>query len=55
MPCIHVATVLIPRRQALKSYFSPYHFVASYVATYSGIIHPVSDETYWGSISYNSL
>ncbi|KAF6137338.1 hypothetical protein GIB67_036375 [Kingdonia uniflora] len=40
MPCIHAASVLIPRRQALKSYFSLYNFVASYVATYSGIIHP---------------
>ncbi|KAF6176541.1 hypothetical protein GIB67_007924 [Kingdonia uniflora] len=52
MPCIHAASVLIPRRQALKSYFSPYHFVASYVATYSGIIYPVSDETHWGSPPY---
>ncbi|KAF6135608.1 hypothetical protein GIB67_015461 [Kingdonia uniflora] len=34
------------------SYFSPYHFVASYVATYSGIIHPVSDDTYWASLLY---
>ncbi|KAF6168594.1 hypothetical protein GIB67_005206, partial [Kingdonia uniflora] len=37
---------------ANHSYFSPYHFVASYVATYSGIIHPISDETHWGSPPY---
>ncbi|KAF6166042.1 hypothetical protein GIB67_012939 [Kingdonia uniflora] len=36
MPCIHTASVLIPRRQALKS----------------GIIHPVSDERHWGSPPY---
>ncbi|KAF6176946.1 hypothetical protein GIB67_027746 [Kingdonia uniflora] len=52
MPCIHAASVLIPRRQSLKSFFSPYHFVASYVATYSGIIHPVSDDTHWASPPY---
>ncbi|KAF6152573.1 hypothetical protein GIB67_013020 [Kingdonia uniflora] len=52
MPCIHATSVLIPRRQALKSYFSPYHFAASYVATYSGILHPVYDETHWGSPPY---
>ncbi|KAF6156980.1 hypothetical protein GIB67_039741 [Kingdonia uniflora] len=37
---------------ANHSYFSPYHFVALCVATYSGIIHPVSDETHWGSPPY---
>ncbi|KAF6163795.1 hypothetical protein GIB67_012154 [Kingdonia uniflora] len=33
-------------------FFSPYHFVASYVATYSGIIHPVSNDTHWASPPY---
>ncbi|KAF6154969.1 hypothetical protein GIB67_018406 [Kingdonia uniflora] len=33
-------------------FFSAYHFVASYVATYSGIIHPVSDDTHWASPPY---
>ncbi|KAF6144335.1 hypothetical protein GIB67_024562 [Kingdonia uniflora] len=52
MSCIHAASVLIPNRQSLKSFFSPYHFVASYMATYSGIIHPVSDNTHWASPPY---
>ncbi|KAF6136548.1 hypothetical protein GIB67_016004 [Kingdonia uniflora] len=33
-------------------FFSPYHFVASYVATYSRIIHPISDDTHWTSPPY---
>ncbi|KAF6154743.1 hypothetical protein GIB67_032355 [Kingdonia uniflora] len=34
------------------SFISSYHFVTSYVATYSGIIHPVSDDTHWASPPY---
>ncbi|KAF6154276.1 hypothetical protein GIB67_026732 [Kingdonia uniflora] len=37
---------------ANHSFFSPYHFVASYVATYSSILHPVSDDTHWASPPY---
>ncbi|KAF6146836.1 hypothetical protein GIB67_018489 [Kingdonia uniflora] len=41
-----------PKEAIIEEFFSPYHFVASYVATYSSIIHPVSNDTQWVSPPY---
>ncbi|KAF6159446.1 hypothetical protein GIB67_032217 [Kingdonia uniflora] len=40
--CIHAASVIIP-----MSLCSEYHHVSSYVATYAGVVHMVTDSSNW--------
>ncbi|KAF6162965.1 hypothetical protein GIB67_021114 [Kingdonia uniflora] len=46
LPCIHAVSIIIP-----MSLCSKYHYVSSYVVTYSGVVHVVTDSSNWGKLS----
>ncbi|KAF6158395.1 hypothetical protein GIB67_018292 [Kingdonia uniflora] len=48
--CVHAVCVLIPLRHPWIEYYSEFHTVAKYVATYNLPIHAIDDPSEWGQI-----